>query len=68
MTQPVSFLFCHSLDSSHSEESATSGVDSIKESSDECDSECRTRSMFPHQNGLWPKRSPTHTNMHPRHC
>ena len=58
----MSCIFCHSLDSSHSEEPATSVVDSMEESSDECwdsDSDVTytvtlTRSMFPHQNGLWP--------------
>ena len=32
----MSCIFCHSLDSSHSEEPAASGVDSMEESSDEC--------------------------------
>ena len=31
-----SCIFCHSLDSSHSEEPAASVVDSMEESSDEC--------------------------------
>ena len=32
----MSCISCHSLDSSHSEEPAASGVDSMEESSDEC--------------------------------
>ena len=32
----MSCMFCHSLDSSHYEEPAASGVDSMEESSDEC--------------------------------
>ena len=35
----MSCIFCHSLDASHSEEPATSGVDSMEESSDECNSD-----------------------------